>query len=68
MWGIIYDAIREAIFSDKVYVLKEIVNEPKTIKEIAESVDMPYPTVRKYMKWAVEKGLVIVGFSGRSLL
>ena len=59
-WRRFYDAIREMIFSDRVYVFREIVNEPKTIKEIAESVGMPYVTVRKYMRWAYERGLAVV--------
>jgi len=51
-WESFYDAIREMIFSDKIYVFREIVKEPKTIREIAEAIGMPYVTVRKYMKWA----------------
>ncbi len=59
-WNEFYDAVKEMFFSDKIYVFREIVNEPKTIKEIANAVDMPYVTVRKYMKWAYEKGLATV--------
>ena len=59
-WESFYDAVREMIFSDKIYVFREIVKEPKTIREIAEAVGMPYVTVRKYMKWAYERGLATV--------
>ena len=59
-WEDFYEAISEMIFSDKVYVFKEIVNEAKTIREIAEATGMPYVTVRKYIRWAAEKGLVVV--------
>ena len=59
-WESFYDAIREMIFSDKIYVFREIVKEPKTIREMAEAVGMPYVTVRKYMKWAYERGLATV--------
>ncbi len=59
-WESFYNAIKEMIFSDKVYVFREIVKEPKTIREIAEAVGMPYVTVRKYMKWAYERGLATV--------
>jgi len=59
-WESFYDAIREMIFSDKIYVFREIVKEPKTIREIAEAVGMPYVTVRKYMRWAYERGLATV--------
>ena len=59
-WKRFYDAVREMFFSDKVYVFREIVNEPKTIREIAEATGMPYVTVRKYMKWGYEKGIATV--------
>ena len=42
------------------YLAKKINKEPKTIREIAETVGMPYVTVRKYMKWAYERGLATV--------
>ena len=56
-WESFYEAVKEMFFSDKIYVFREIVNEPKTIKEISEAVGIPYVTVRKYMKWAYERGL-----------
>ena len=59
-WETFYNAVREMFFSDKVYVFREIVNEPKTIREIAEKVRMPYVTVRKYIRWGYERGLVTV--------
>jgi len=59
-WSEFYDAVREAFFSDKIYVLREIVDEPKTIREIASATGMPYVTVRKYLKWAHERGLATV--------
>ena len=63
-WSVFYDAAREAFFSDRIYVLREIVDEPKTIREIASAAGMPYVTVRKYLKWAHEKGLAtVVGVS-----
>jgi len=59
-WESFYEAVKEMFFSDKIYVFREIVNEPKTIKEISETVGIPYVTVRKYMKWAYERGLATV--------
>jgi len=59
-WEKFYDAIREMIFSDKVYVFREIVNEPKTIREIADKLGMPYVTVRKYIQWGYKNGLTVV--------
>jgi predicted transcriptional regulator len=59
-WEIFYDAIREMFNSDKILVFREIVKEPKTIKEIAEKLGMPYVTVRKYMRWGFERGLAVV--------
>ncbi|WP_456329212.1 hypothetical protein [Archaeoglobus sp.] len=59
-WDEVYEAIGEMIFTDKIYVFREIVDEPKTIREIANATGMPYVTVRKYIRWAAEKGLVTV--------
>ena len=59
-WESFYEAVKEMFFSDRIYVFREIVNEPKTIKEISEAVGIPYVTVRKYMKWAYERGLATV--------
>lgn len=59
-WGEVYDAIEEMLFTEKVYVFKEIVDKPKTIREIAEKAEMPTVTVRKYIKWAASKGLATV--------
>ncbi len=59
-WKRFYEAIKDMFFSDKIYVFREIVNEPKTIREIAEKVGMPYVTVRKYLKWAYEHGIATV--------
>lgn len=59
-WKEFYEAVEEMVFSDKVYVFREIVNEPKTIREIAEATGIPYVTVRKYIQWAAKKGLVTV--------
>ena len=59
-WEEFYETIGEMIFSDKIYVFKEIVDEPKTMKEISEATGIPYMTVRKYIRWAKERGLVTV--------
>ena len=59
-WENFYEAVKEMFFSGKIYVFREIVNEPKTIKEISEAVGIPYVTVRKYMKWAYERGIATV--------
>ncbi len=44
------ELLGELLRCHKRYVFREIVKEPKTIREIAEAVGMPYVTVRKYMK------------------
>ncbi|WP_290596961.1 MULTISPECIES: hypothetical protein [unclassified Archaeoglobus] len=59
-WDEVYEAIGEMMFTDKIYVFREIVDEPKTIREIANATGMPYVTVRKYIRWGAEKGLVAV--------
>ena len=59
-WEDFYDGVREAFFSDRVYVLREIVRKPKTIREISEKTKIPYVTVRKYLTWAKSKGLATV--------
>lgn len=59
-WETFYDAVREMFFSDKVYAFREIVDEPKTMREISEATGIPYVTVRKYMRWGYEKGVATV--------
>jgi hypothetical protein len=59
-WARFYDDLANVIFSDKAYVFEEIANEPKTMREISESTGVPYMTVRKYIRWAKERGLVTV--------
>ena len=57
-WSEFYDAVKEILFTEKSYVFNEIVNQPKTMREISEATGIPYVTVRKYVRWAKDKNLV----------
>jgi hypothetical protein len=59
-WNKFYDDLAEIFFTDKAYVFKEIAYQAKTMREISQSTGIPYMTVRKYIRWAKEKGYVIV--------
>ena len=59
-WKNFYDGVREVFFSDRVYVLREVLREPKTIGEISEKTGIPYVTVRKYLTWAKSKAVATV--------
>jgi len=59
-WEDFYDGVRESFFSDRVYVLREIVREPRTMREISEKTKIPYVTVRKYLTWAKSRAVAAV--------